>query len=85
MPRYEVTRTYLTNQVAKVNANTYEEAYGRAVSQGYWKTYDGPYRPYIDIVEIEEDDDEQIYSNTICSGSRYSLTHTITRRITNAD
>ena len=63
MPRYEVTRTYLTNQVAKVNANTYEEAYGRAVSQGYWKTYQGDYRQGdINIIEIEEDDYEQIYS-----------------------
>jgi hypothetical protein len=59
MPRYEVTRSYMTNQVAKVNANTYEEAYGRAVSQGYWKTYQGEFKQGdINIIEIEEDDYE---------------------------
>ena len=63
MPRYKVTRSYLATEVAEVNADTYEQAYGRAVSQGYWKTYQGNYRQGdIDIVEIEEDDDEQIYS-----------------------
>jgi len=59
MPRYKVTRSYLATEVAEVNADTYEQAYGRAVSQGYWKTYQGNYRQGdIDIVEIEEDDDE---------------------------
>jgi len=59
MPRYKVTRSYLATEVAKVNADTYEQAYGRAVSQGYWKTYQGNYRQGdIDIVEIEDDDYE---------------------------
>ena len=49
----------MTNQVAKVSANTYEEAYGRAVSQGYWKTYQGEFKQGdINIIEIEEDDYE---------------------------
>ena len=57
MPRYKVTRSYLATQVANVNADTYEQAYGRAVSQGYWKTYQGNYRQGdINIVEIEDDD-----------------------------
>ena len=59
MPRYKVTRSYLATEVAEVNADTYEQAYGRAVSQGYWKTYQGNYRQGdINIVEIEEDDYE---------------------------
>ena len=57
MPRYKVTRSYLATEVANVNADTYEQAYGRAVSQGYWKTYQGNYRQGdINIVEIEDDD-----------------------------
>jgi hypothetical protein len=58
MPRYKVSRSYIATEVAKVNAKNDDEAYHAAKVQGYWKTYDGPYRPYIDIVEIEEDDDE---------------------------
>ena len=49
----------MATEVANVNADTYEQAYGRAVSQGYWKTYQGNYRQGdIDIVEIEDDDYE---------------------------
>ena len=59
MPRYKVTRSHMATEVANVNADTYEQAYGRAVSQGYWKTYQGNYRQGdIDIVEIEDDDYE---------------------------
>ena len=57
MPRYEVTRSYMATEVAKVNAKNYDEAYYEAQEQGYWKTYEGGYdEDIIEIVEIEEDD-----------------------------
>ncbi len=56
MPKYEVTRSYMVDCVATVEAESVSDAMRMAFeSDLIWKEYDGDYLAEVDVEEIDDE------------------------------